>query len=149
MTRPSVALALATLAVGVPGSQGAGTDTVPATVRVSPFHVTLSLTQTRIGPGQATHAIATVTNVGPERVRDVMLELRSDPSGVTVTGRNPRRVGNLATGTSAGAEWTICGRGPAGYLLVAQARGNLPSGEAVTAESEARLLTMTGPPACR
>lgn len=144
-----VALALGALTVGVPGSRGVDTGTVAATVVPSPLVVALSLSRARIGPGQTSRAAATATNLGPDRVRDVTLGLRSDPSGLSVTGRNPRRFTSLATGTSSNAEWTVCGRGPASYVLVAQARGKLPSGAVATGESEARLLTITGPPACR
>ena len=144
-----VAVTLGLLAVGVPGSQGAGSGTAPATVVASPLFVTLSLTPSRIGPGQTSRVAATVTNLGPERIRDVRLTLRSDPTGLSVTGPNPRRLSTLAPQASATGEWTLCGRGPASYVLVAQAHGRLPSGASATGESDAHVLTVTGPPTCR
>ena len=149
MSRMLCALALGALAAGVPGSQAADSGSVQATVVPSPLLVRLSLAPARIGPGQTSRASATVTNLGPDRVRDVTLELRSEPPELSVTGRNPRRFSSIATGASANGEWTVCGRGPAHYVLVAQARGRLPSGAIATGESDARLLTITSPPACR
>jgi hypothetical protein len=149
MNRVLCALVLGALAVGVPSSQGADSGSVPATVIPSPLFVSLSLEPARIGPGQTARASATVTNLAPDRVRDLTLALRSDPPGVSVTGRNPRRFSSIAPGASATGEWTLCGRGPAGYVLVAEARARLPSGAVATGESAARVLTITGPPSCR
>jgi hypothetical protein len=144
-----LAFTLGALAVGVPSSRSAERGSIPATVVPSPLVVTLSLAPARIGPGQVSRATALATNLGRDRLRDAMLTLRSDPPGVSLTGRNPRRFSSLASGASATGEWTVCGRGPASYVLVAQARGSLPSGAVVTGESEARVLTIAGPPACR
>jgi hypothetical protein len=149
MSRVLRALALGALAVGVPGSRAEDTGSVQATVVASPFFVSLALAPARIGHGQTSRASATVTNVGPDRVRDVTLALRSDPPALSVTGANPRRFASIASAAAATGEWTVCGRGPAGYVLVAQARGRLPSGAVATGESAAHVLTITGPPACR
>lgn len=144
-----LALLLLALAGGIPGADGANSASVGARVFPAPLEVTLTVSPTQIGAEETARAAAVVTNVGPERVRDVSLELRGDPTGLRVTGRNPRRFSGLPSGAGADAQWLACGRNPATYVLVAQARAKLPSGVAVAAESAARLLTVTGPPACR
>jgi len=147
--RSALLALLLLLASGMTDAQGADSDSVAARVLPSPLRVTLTLSPTQIRPGETARAIARVTNVGPERVTTVLLELRGDPAGLRVTGRNPRHFSNLTPDASADAQWLACGRGPATYVLVAQARANLPSGTVIAAESDARLLAITGPPACR
>lgn len=142
----ALALALGALAVGVPGSQGADTGSVTATVVPSPFSVVLALTPTKVSAGKPATATARATNLGSAPITQVELLLRADPSGFTVTGRNPRAFTRVGAGKSVDAEWRLCARVPTVYIVVARARGTLPSGALASAESPARLLTVTGPP---
>ena len=149
MSRALLALALGALAVGTPGSAEGCAESIPVSVIASPLTVTLSVLPAQIGRGRTARAVATVTNLGSRRVDHLTLALRSDQPRLGVAGPDPVRLSSLAPGARATGRWTVCGRVPASYVLVAQARGSLPSGATATAESEARTLAVTGPPACR
>lgn len=146
MTRRLVALALGALAVGVSGSQGAGTRTVAATVVPSPLSVALALRPTKVSAGRTAKATAVASNLGTTPVTQVELGVRIDPTGLSVAGQNPRTFAGVAADKSVDAAWRLCAGAPAVYVVVAQARGRLPSGGPASAESPARLLTVTGPP---
>lgn len=150
MRRVRPGLALASLAVGVvPGASGGGGEAVLATVSASPLCVALSLSDERLGPGETARAAASLYNLGTVPVRRVTIALRGDPGGFRVTGSNPDGVAALDGASSVSRGWTICGRGPATYVLVARAGGELPSGAVANAESDARVVRVTGSPACR
>jgi hypothetical protein len=136
------------MALWVPGSQGVGIGSVPARVVASPLYAELAVAEARLGPHRTARATAALTNLGAVSLRDVTLELRSDPRLVRVAPRNPFRYERLGPQSGVRADWSICARGPGTYVLVAVGRGSLPSGARVATESEARVLVVTASRDC-
>jgi hypothetical protein len=61
--------------------------------------------------------------------------LRLDPMGLAISGANPRDVLRFKAGRTDDVTWSLCGRGPGSYLVLAQATVN-----GAMAESSARIL---------
>lgn len=131
------ALAICLVAPGPRAIRAEGAS-ITGTVTVSPLQITLDLSATQASTGTPVRANATVVNVGPVRVIQLVVTLRMNTTGLQVKGDLAQTIARLRSGQSGSITWTICGVLPATYVLMASVSvgGN-------TIDSEAHLLTIT------
>jgi hypothetical protein len=87
---------------------------------------------------------AALRNAGSTPVRGIRIELRYEPRGFSPTTSRTRRIDRLLGRRESVVAWTLCGRGPGSYVLLAAARGRLASGKVVSTISDARVVTVSG-----
>jgi hypothetical protein len=125
---------------------------VPATVFVNPLRVELTLSTDRAVTGGRVEARVTVANEGGQALEGVVVDIRSDRSGVTVVGgANPAQLGRIGPGGTRRASWRLCAVQAGSYVILARARFAAPNGSTVSSESAADLLEVRPKPkaACK
>lgn len=139
----ATAVALVTSGAGATAVDGAATGTVGGRVLVSPIAISLTISPTTVLTGEPATARATVTNLGPTRVGRISVRLRL-ASGLMIRGRQIQAIRRLPSGAAGSLLWSLCGRTPGAYLVIAEATlGTL------VLDSPARLLTVNpGGPTC-
>jgi uncharacterized repeat protein (TIGR01451 family) len=135
---PSILLAML-VATATAASANAESASIEASVRVIPLEITLELSALEARVGDAVRARATVTNAGPVRVSNVTVELRLDPSALSVKGSLSTVITRLQPGNATSITWTLCPTRAANNLLLARA-----SVGGASVESQTRLLIVTG-----
>jgi len=141
-SRLAAVLVTVMVANGVAGASvraadpGAAERAVSARLTVSPLLVHLELEAASALVGASVKARARVMNAGPTTVRDVVVSLRIDTTSFGVRG-NRVTIGQIGAGRTASVAWTLCGRVPGTYLVLAQA-----TLDGVTIESPAVVLTI-------
>jgi uncharacterized membrane protein len=131
-----VALALAFSSPALIRADGQGS--IRGQVSISPLLVSLTLSTTTAVVGKALRADVRVTNVGPERVSNVIVEVRAATDGLRIRKDTPQTIAKLKPGESGLVTYTICGQKPGSYVVLARAT---LAGTSV--DSPARLLTIT------
>ncbi|MCI0582792.1 MAG: hypothetical protein L0227_07845 [Chloroflexi bacterium] len=112
---------------------------VSVVVRASPLSIAFDISSASVLVGRTFQAKATVTNDSPETVRDVAVELRLDPAGLSVRKGSQRTISQLRGGKSSSVSWSICATAPGAYVLLAQV-----TVDGATIESTARIVSVTG-----
>jgi hypothetical protein len=136
--RQTLVLMIGLAFLGVaPAVSAAGDGSVSSHVHVSPLLVSLDLSATRAQAGQAVQAKATVSNIGTTLVKGVTVELRFDAAGLRVS-KATEKVAQIKAGKNAVVSWSICGRLPGIYVLLARV-----TFDGASIDSPARLLTIT------
>lgn len=113
---------------------------VEARVAVSPLVLRLELDTGAAAVGEPVKARARVLNAGAVTVRDVLLSIRVDTAALVVKGGRVT-IAQLPSGRTGTVGWTLCGRAPGVYLVLAQA-----TLDGLTIESPARILTIAAGP---
>jgi hypothetical protein len=134
--RRALLLALAVL-VGATPVRATSEGAVTARLHVSPLVVVLELSASTIRIGESVTARVTATNIGPETLRSVSLNVRFEPVGLVPRGATTTRLNQLKGGRSAEASFRLCAAATGSYLILAQAQL-----DGVTIESPARLLSV-------
>jgi hypothetical protein len=133
------AVMVATGPAGAPvraADPGAAERSVSARLAVSPLLVSLELEAASAAIGASVKARARILNAGPATVRNVVVSLRIEEAAFAVRGGR-QTIGQIQTGRTVSVGWTLCGRLPGAYLVLAQATLD---GAAI--ESPAVLLTI-------
>jgi hypothetical protein len=128
---------LSTLLVSPSPVVAGGMGSVRASVNVQGLAVALDLSRPTALVDQPVQARVTVANLGPDVLGPVWIELRFDPGGIALRGPARKTIPAIEPDESAAVAWTIRGRVPGSYLILAQAA----AGD-VTVESAGRLLTI-------
>ena len=134
--RLAVAL-LSTVLVAPSPAVAGGTGSVRASVTVHGLAVTLELSKQTAFVDQPVQARVTITNLGPDVLGPVSIELRFDPGGIALRGPDRKTIPAIEPENVAAVAWTIRGRVPGSYLILAQAAVG-----GVIVESAGRLLTI-------
>jgi hypothetical protein len=132
----AVAVLSTLLAVPSPSVAG-GTGSVHASVTVQGLAAALELSKQTAVVDQPVQARVTITNLGPDVLGPVSIELRFDPGGIALRGPARKTIPAIEAEGRAVVAWTIRGRQPGSYLILAQA-----AADGVTVESAGRLLTI-------
>ena len=127
------------LAAATAGSVNAESASIAAAVTVVPLEITLDLSTLDAKVGETVRVRATISNAGPARLANVLVELRVDTSGLGVRGGLLATIARLQPGTAAVVTWNVCPSRTGNYLVLARAS----IGDA-SIESETRLLTVAG-----
>jgi hypothetical protein len=130
-----LALALMSL-LSVPAAAGADAGVIAGRVRASPLVVTLELSSASAITGRSAQASATVTNIAGATIRSIVVALRADSTDVRI-GKGSIAISQLKGGKSATVSWTVCGRTPGTYVLLARVTADTWS-----VDSDARILTI-------
>ena len=137
MRRRIVALASALVLAAAPVALAGPSGSVTATVRVQPLVVTLALEPSTANVGASIQARSTITNNSESSSLAVRVELRLDPVGVVVKSSAGHDALTIRPGRNVSAKWTLCGRTPGSYVVLAR----VTVGD-TEVESPARLLTI-------
>lgn len=141
LSRPRLPAIVLAMLVALPtaGSTNAESASIDASVRVVPLEITLELSTLEARVGDSVRAQATITNAGPSRVSNVIVELRLDLSALSVKGSLTTVISRLQPGHATSVTWNLCPTRATNSLILARA-----SVEGASVESQARLLTVTG-----
>jgi uncharacterized membrane protein len=131
----AVLLVLVVAPVGV-AAQDVSLKTV---VRASPLRIALDISAASVPVGKTFQVKAAVTNDGADPARDIRVELRLDPEGLSVHKGSVRTISQVKGGKSASVSWSVCATVSGSYVLLAQA-----DDDGATIESTARILSVTG-----
>jgi uncharacterized membrane protein len=134
-----IAAILLAVLVAAPVGVAADENAISVVVRASPLRVALDISAATVPVGKTFQVKATVTNNGADPVRDVMVELRLDPVGLSVHKGSVRTISQVKGGKSASVSWSICATAPGSYVLLAQV-----DDDGATIESPARIVSVTG-----
>jgi hypothetical protein len=118
--------------------------TVDAQVTANPLAVSLYVAPRTVRAGHLALATGIVRNLGDEKLTGLQISLRFEPLSLSARSLLPGRTTTLAAGGEAGQLWTICGAKPGLYMVMVSAVAVNAAGEEIRAESEARVLTITG-----
>lgn len=139
--RTVVALVVAALCLMTPALNAS----VVGRVLVDPLDVSIALASGEVAVGKTVRATVSVRNASTITVTQLSDELRADPAGVVVARIGGQGLGSLRSGKSVKAEWTVCGRLPGTYVILARVSGRLPAG-VFASESPAVLLRVVSAP---
>jgi hypothetical protein len=131
--RAIVALFGLVLLGGAPTALAADGGSISFHMRASPLLIALDL-PAAAQVGQAVKAQATVSNVSKSPVTKVTVEIRFDPVGLRIN-KTTTEITQIKAGKSATVSWSVCGRLPGTYVLLARVRL-----DGVSIDSSARLL---------
>jgi uncharacterized membrane protein len=134
-----IAAILFVVLVAAPVRVAADEASVAMVIRASPLRVALGLSTVSIPVGKTFQVKATVTNDGADPVRDIKVELRLDPVGLSVHKGSVRAISQIKAGKSAAVSWSVCATVPGSYVLLAQV-----DDDGATIESPARIVSVTG-----
>ena len=133
--RAVVAIVVAALCLVTPALNAS----VVGHVIVDPLDVSIALSSGEVAIGKIVRTTVSIRNRSTTTVTQLSGELRADPTGVVVERLSGNGVVTLKGGKSVKAEWTLCGRVPGTYVVLARVTGRLPAG-AFASESPAVLL---------
>jgi uncharacterized membrane protein len=127
--------ALFTTPISVIRADGSGS--IAGHVEVSPLLVTLTMSAGESVVGRPIRADVVVMNAGPAQVSNIIVELRSASDGLRIKKSTRQTISKLKPGQGSSVSYTVCGRTPGNYVLLARATLN-----GLSVDSPARLLTI-------
>jgi len=132
-----ILLLAAILALPAPAVLSAQSRSVDARLDVNPLRIDLAISTIQATVGQRVQVAASVTNLGPSRVSNIVVELRVATGGLRIQGSTVLSISRLQPGQETSVGWAVCGQSPGNYVLMARATVN-----DAAIDSPARLLTV-------